>query len=354
MTTRYLRADLQDLPEYVPTTLPATPRVVKLDANENPFGPSPRARAALARTDAWHLYPLQDECRDELARYVGAAPENIVITNGADEAIELVLRAAVGPGETLIDCSPSFEMYDICARRAGAHCVEVPRRADFSVDVQAVLRAARETRARLVMLASPNNPTGDLLPRADLLQLLELDAPVVVDEAYAEFAGVSAVDLLSRFDNLVILRTFSKWAALAGLRIGYAVASPEVARGLNKMRGPFNVNTAGLVAARASLQDREYLMANVRRLIAERERLFAEFAGTELLEPLPSRTNFLFCRVRGMGAAELKEKLYARGILVRTFRAARLQDYVRITVGTPKDNDLLLQELKDIASGVGK
>lgn len=348
MTTSFLRLDLNELPEYVPTPLPATRRVIKLDANENPYGPSPRARRALADASAWHLYPSQEECRAELASYAGAAPENIVITNGADEGIELVLRATVEPGGAVIDCPPSFEMYDVCARRACARIVDVPRRADFAVDIEGVLRAAQEENVKLVMLASPNNPTGNLLPRPDLLRLLALNALVVVDEAYAEFAGTSAADLVGRFDNLVILRTFSKWAGLAGLRIGYAVAAPMVASAFNKMRSPFNVNVAGLVAARASLLDREYLMANVWRLVAERERMFAALAGTEMLEPFSSQTNFLLCRVRGMDGTALKAKLYARGIMIRSLRAPRLKEYVRITIGTPDENDALISELTEI------
>lgn len=341
-----LRTDLDALPDYTPAHVPDPRRVIKLDSNENPYGPSPRVRAALAEADTWQYYFGQDELREKLAAYAGVAAEQIVVTNGGDESIDLVLRAALEPGDALIDAPPSFEMYRIAGLANRARVVDVPRDDAFRADVDAICRAAQAQRAKVIALASPNNPDGGLLPRADLLQLLELPALVLLDEAYFEFAGASAVDLIGEHPNLVIVRTFSKWAGLAALRVGYVIAAPELANALHKLRAPYNVNRAGLLAAQASLEDADYLLGNVRRLIAERERLRERFQQLGWLEPLPSATNFLTARVRGREPQAVKGALAARGILIRTFRAPRLAEYLRITIGTPPQNDAVLAALE--------
>lgn len=343
-----LRPDLDALPDYTPAHVPDPRRVIKLDANENPFGPSPRVRAALAAVETWQYYYGQEELRDALASYAGVAPESIVITNGGDEAIDLTLRATLEPGDVVVDCPPAFEMYRIAALANHARVVEVPRRADFTLDTDAVLRAAREHRARVICVASPSNPDGGLMPRADLLRLLALPALIMLDEAYFEFAGESAVELLPDHPNLVIVRTFSKWAGLAGLRIGYVLAAPSFARALHKLRAPYNVNLAALVAARESLRDAEYLLANVRTLIAERERMRAALTQLHGLEPLPSHTNFLLIRLRGRDPQQLKRALAERNILIRAFRHPRLQEYIRLSLGTPEQNDAVIQALQEL------
>ncbi len=343
-----LRADLDALPDYTPAHVPDPRRVIKLDSNENPYGPSPRVLARLAETRTWQYYFGQDDLREALANYVGVKAENLVITNGGDESIDLVLRAVLEPGDAVIDAPPSFEMYRIAALANRGSCVDVARNDDFSLNLEAVCHAARETRAKVIALASPNNPDGGILPRADLLSLLELPALVLLDEAYFEFADESAVDLIPRYPNLVIVRTFSKWAALASLRVGYIIASPEFASALHKLRAPYNVNWAGLVAAYESLNDVDYLMNNVRATIAERERMRAALTQMGRLEPLPSYTNFLTMRVRDRDAQQIKQALAQRNILIRTFKTPRLRDYIRISIGTPEMNDAVLQALREI------
>lgn len=343
---QFLRADLDDLPLYAPAEAPDPARVIKLDANENNYGPSPRALAALTQMRTWQYYGVQDRLRAALARYVGLAVDNIVVTNGGDEGIDLLLAATLAPGAAVIDCPPSFEMYRIYTRVNRGRVLEAPRRDDFSLDVAAVMRRCVAERARVIMLASPNNPDGGMLARADLLRLLDLPALIVLDEAYVEFAGESAVDLLARYENLALVRTFSKWAGLAGLRVGYLVLPPALAQGVHKIRSPFNINAAGLVAALASLADVDYLMANVRALVAERERMASALAQLGFLQPLPSHTNFILCRVGGRDAHGVKEELARRDILIRAFQSPPMREYVRITVGTPEQNARLLQALE--------
>jgi len=349
-----LRSDLDLLPEYTPAHVTDPRRVIKLDSNENAYGPSPRVLAALGDTRTWQFYFGQDDVREQLARYAGVAPENLVITNGGDESIDLVLRAVLEPGDNVIDAPPSFEMYRISAIANRGRVIDVPRTDDsargihFSLDVDTIEHVFRTENVKAICLASPNNPDGQLLARADLIRLLKSGALVLLDEAYFEYAGASALELIPDYPNLVIVRTFSKWAGLAGLRVGYIIASPEFVNALHKLRAPYNVNWAGLVAARESLNDAEYLLHNVRATIAERQRMCRELAKTTWLEPLPSQTNFLLIRVRGREPQELKQALAEQGILIRAFRSPRLQEYIRISIGLPEMNDAVLEALSRI------
>jgi histidinol-phosphate aminotransferase len=305
----------------------APEQIVKLDANENPYGPSPRAVAAMAGYPWLHIYPdpQSSELRAALAEYTGVPAERILAGHGADELIDLLGRLLLAPGDAMIDCPPTFGMYPFCAAVNGACLISVPRRADFSIDVDAIERVAapepaggyddfgwleavtvecREgsrygedaystrgyPRPKLLFLCSPNNPDGSLLPAADLERLLRLPLVVAVDEAYIEFArpGASYIDWVADHANLVVLRTFSKWAGLGGLRVGYGVFPPAIIEQLWKIKQPYNVNVAGSRAAIASLADRGYLLDNVAQIVAERERLYDELARFDFLQPVPA------------------------------------------------------------------
>ena len=363
---KLLRQDLNDFPPYSMGHVPLADlgRYVKLDLNENPFGPSPKAIAALAGMRHYHRYVGQDELRAAIARYVGVDVSHIVTSNGADEMIDLTQRVFLNRGDAIVDCPPSFEMYAFFARVNGARILAVPRREDFSIDVDAIERTITDCRLqiadsrgsnpksetcnpKLVFLANPSNPDGGVASRAEIERLLALPVIVVLDEAYAEFAGESYAARVPTQSNLIVLRTFSKWAGLAGLRVGYCVAPKPVATRILQCKAPENVNAAGIVAARASLDDVDYLMTNVRRIVAERERLSAALAELGFL-PLPSRANFILCRVVGRDARSIYDALEQRGILIRAFGSPRLRDYFRVAVGTPEENGALLRALKEI------
>lgn len=346
--SQLLRADLDLLPAYTPAHVTDPRGVIKLDSNENAYGPSPRVLAALGAARTWHFYFGQDDVREQLAAYAQVSPEQIVITNGGDESIDLVLRAVLEPGDIVIDAPPSFEMYRICAVANRGKVVEVPRNEDFTLDVDAIVSTAETSNVKAICLASPNNPDGKLLPRAELVRLLGTGALVMLDEAYFEYSGETARDLIPQFPNLVIVRTFSKWAGLAGLRVGYVIAAPECINGLHKLRAPYNVNWAGLLAARESLNDADYLMRNVRTTIAERDRLCVELAALAWLEPVPSNTNFLLIRVQGRAPQDIKQQLAQQNILIRAFRSPRLKDYIRLSIGTPDMNRAVLSALQNL------
>lgn len=347
-STRFHRSDLATIKEYVAPPQRDLSKVIKLDSNENPYGPSPKAVQALANFNSWQFYPSQEELRLELARFVGTKPENVVVSNGADESIDLVLRATLEPGEVVIDCPPSFEMYRVYTQAHRGRLVQAERRDDFSLDLDGVAAVCKSDTVKIIIVGSPNNPDGMFLSSPDLERLLGLGVLVVIDEAYSEFSGESNVRLVAGHENLVILRTFSKWAGLAGLRIGYSVMSANLAAAVNKLRSPYNVNAAGIVAALASLDDQEYLITNVRTIVAGRERMFRELGQIDYLRPVPGRGNFVLCRVLNFDTQMLKNNLLEKNILVRAYQDSRLKEYIRITIGTPQQNEQVLAALKEL------
>ncbi len=357
---KLIRPDLLTMKPYAPIvpfeTLSARlgrdPRdIVKLDANENPYGPSPRVFAALARLEYAHIYPDPESTalRRGLAAHTGVPAENLLAGAGADELIDLILRLFIAPGDLVIDCPPTFGMYAFDAALNAAGVVAAPRRADFSVDVDGIqsLVSNQSPAPKLLFLASPNNPDGSVISDADLRRLLALPLVIVLDEAYIEFHGVehSRLDWALRHDNLIVLRTFSKRAGLAGLRVGYGAFPSGLMPHLWKIKQPYNVSVAASAAALASLEDAAYLETVVARLTAERERLAAGLAEVPYLRPYPSRANFILCRVVGRDARALKLALEREGILVRYFDRPGLTDCIRISVGRPEHTDALLAAL---------
>ncbi|GAH87608.1 unnamed protein product, partial [marine sediment metagenome] len=229
----------------------------------------------------------------------------------------------------------------------GGTLVEVPRDENFAVSASAV-KAAISGKTKIIFLANPNNPTGTITPRQDILEILDTRLPMLVDEAYYEFSGETVVPLVNQYENLMVLRTFSKWAGLAGLRVGYGLFPPKIADYLLRIKIPYNVNVAALVAVQESLKDTDYLMGRVKAIIAERGRLFGELEKLRWLKPFPSQANFILCSVSDGRAIELRQKLQDRGILVRYFDEPILRGFVRFSVGKPEHTDALIKALQEI------
>ena len=350
----FIRPDIAAMKPYTPI-LPfevlsqklqrAPEQIVKLDANENPYGPSPKARAALAAAAFINIYPDPDQTflREALAKFTGLPTERLFLGAGADELIDLVLRATIAPGDVVINCPPSFGMYPFSADVNAARLLEAPRREDFSLDMPAIEDAIRSNpRAKVLFICSPNNPDGSVIADEDLRRLLALPVLVVLDEAYVEFASPPAREAPFRasesdddseagsqagkaghiawtldYPNLAVLRTFSKLAGLAGLRVGYGAFPAWLLPHLWKIKQPYNVNVAATLAALASLEDSATLQTNLGRLIVERERLRKALRDFDFLRPYPSRANFIMCRVLERDARQLKLVLEQQGILVR-------------------------------------
>ncbi len=357
---RLARQDLIAMPEYKPVEpldvlaerlgIPVD-HIVKLDGNENPYGPSPRAREALARFPHYHIYPdpEQRRVREAIAQYVGADPERIVVGNGSDELLDLTGRLFLSPGDAVVNAPPTFGIYEFVARTHGANVVEIGRREDFALDTDAV-EEALAAGAKLMFLASPNNPTGNAASREELERVLSHGAVIVVDEAYAEFAGGSFVSLAADHDNLIVTRTFSKWAGLAGLRAGYGVFPPAVAEAIRKIKMPYNMNVAAQAAILASLEDEVALTENVKVIVEERERMARTLAGFAWLRVYPSQANFLLCQVQGRAATAVQAQLRKRGVLVRHFDSPGVRGCLRISVGRPEDTDRLVKAMSEIGA----
>lgn len=330
-------------------------QIVKLDANENPYGPLPVVREALGSLDFPHIYPDPESraLRRSLATFTGVPEEYLLAGSGADELIDLLMRVFLEPGECVLSCPPTFGMYSFDAELNAARCIEIPRHADFSLDFDSIRFAVEEYRPKLFFVTSPNNPDGSVIAPDVMDQLLTLPMLIVLDEAYIEFAGGNLGAQLSRIrevptrENLIVLRTFSKWAGLAGLRVGYGAFPKWLMPILWRSKQPYNVNVAASIAAQVSLEHVDQLKEIVEGLKNERERLYTELQKIAYLKPYPTKSNFILCQVTGRDAAELKSRLAQEyGIFIRYFNKPRLRDNIRISVGRPQDTDILVDALR--------
>jgi len=361
-----IRKHLESLPPYTPiepfevlsARIGRDPsQIVKLDANENPYGPLPIVREALGKLDFPHIYPDPESraLRKSISAFAGVGEEYLLAGSGADELIDLLMRVMLEPDDIILSCPPTFGMYSFDAELNAARCIEVPRNADFSLDMESIRKAVDKYQPKLLFVTSPNNPDGSLIPPDVMDKLLSLPALLVLDEAYIEFAGENLGAELSRIrevpqrENLVVLRTFSKWAGLAGLRIGYGAFPLWLMPTLWKSKQPYNVNVAASVAAQVSLQHSEELAEVVEQLKNERTRLFVALQEIEYLKPYPTQSNFILCKVVGKDAAELKTQLaQEHGIFIRYFNKTGLRDHIRISVGRPQDTDTFMEALKNL------
>lgn len=354
--TRFLRPDIARLGAYTPIEPVdvlskgygiSPENLIKLDGNENPYGCSPRVKEALAKYPYYHIYPdpEQRKLRHQVAEYADTSWENVVLGAGSDELIDLVLRLTIEPGDKVINCPPTFGMYPFCTQVCGGRVVVVGRDQDFKIDLPKIRKAVDE-RTKVVFIASPNNPSGNLTSEAEIVELLKSGIMVVADEAYYEFSGATVAALVSQYENLVVLRSFSKWAGLAGLRVGYGIMSTELVRYIIKIKQPYNINAAAEVAVSESLADLDYLHSIVGRMIKERERLWTALQGLKFLKPYPSQSNFILCSVAEGRARHLHHGLRRQGIFIRYFDTPQLKNCLRFSVGKPEHTDALISALK--------
>ena len=370
-----VRPLIQQLTAYAPGEQPRTKGLVKLNTNENAYGPSPKVLAALqdALDDRLRLYPnpTAEALRDRLARHHGCKPENIVVGNGSDELLALATRVFVdsSPGgamdhynlypshgaakvslRTVQYFVPSYSLYPVLADIHGAHRNPVPLPMEFELPSVAALRRSRvwDVGAALTCITTPNAPTGCGYATADLEALVKAQERVVLlDEAYADFAEENALELALRYPHVLVLRTFSKAFSLCYLRIGYAVGHPSLMAGLQKAKDSYNVNGLAQIGALATLDDLPYYRANIERVKKSRESLAV--ALTELgFTVLPSQTNFLFVRPPRFPAELWLEKLREKNVLVRWFDTLETRSFLRITVGKEAEVKALLDAVRKI------
>lgn len=327
-------------------------QVIRLNGNENPYGPSPKVVEALGAFEHYNHYPDpgQRRMREALSEYLDVLPDRIVCGNGSDELIDMLLRMFVGPGENIILPTPTFGMYAFNAEVVGGEAISTPRDENFEIDLESV-KLAVNAKTKAIFLASPNNPTGNIATEAQIRGLLETGTIVVVDETYYEFCGETVLPLMDEYPNLVVLRTFSKWAGLAGLRIGLGVMDPDIALTMMSMKPPYNVNLAAEIALLASLGDRPTLMKRVHAIVNERDRMMGLLEGIPGLQAWPSQANFILCRLPEGRGKEIFEGLCRKGIFLRYFGNARLKDYVRASVGLPHETDRVIAALTELVGG---
>lgn|SRR3989338_336674 len=329
-------------------------RVIKLASNENPFGPSPQAlRAVVKALKQVNRYPDSGcyHLRRMLSHRLRVAPQQLVFGNGSDEIIVLAVRAFVREGDEVVVAKPSFLIYEIASRIAGARVKAVALK-DFCYDLQAMKRAVTP-RTRIVFLGNPDNPSGKYLTQRqveDFLKGLHKNVLVFMDEAYYEYVRardyVDSVQLLKAYKNIIIARTFSKMYGLAGLRIGYGIADEEVIDCLNRLREPFNVNSLAQTAAVACLKDQSYYR-NVGLKVDRQRRWLYDNLRNLGLKYVESYTNFVLIDMQ-TDASRVARRLLKKGVIVRDMRPWGLKNYIRVTIGTEPENRKFLKALKEI------
>jgi histidinol-phosphate aminotransferase len=327
---------------------------IKLASNENPVGPSPAVvEAIMQNAPGISRYPDGDcfYLKAALAQHLEVSRDELILGNGSNELIELALRSFLLPGDDTVSAKGAFLVYDLSTRAMGGRAIQAPMR-DYTHDLDALL-AAVTPRTRIIFISNPNNPTGTMVTADEMERFMERvprGVLVALDEAYAEYVSrkdyPDALDLHRRYDNLLVMRTFSKAYGLAGLRIGYGIASREAVGVMNKVRQPFNVNLLAQVAALAALRDQAHLRKVVKLCRTERGRLERKLTSMGF-ECIPSQANFILVKVARDGR-ELFNQLLSRGVIVRAMGGYGFPDTVRVTVGLPEENDRFLAELASV------
>lgn len=342
---------VHNLVPYVPGEQPKMTRLVKLNTNENPYGPSPKALAAMREqiSDDLRLYPDPncDLLKQAVADYYGVQTNQVFVGNGSDEVLAHAFQAFFQQGKPLLFPDISYSFYPVYCGLYGVEPKQIPLDEDFAIN----LDDYRQDNGGIIF-PNPNAPTGRLLPLEAIEQLLErnTDSLVLVDEAYIDFGGQSAIALVNKYPNLLVVQTLSKSRSLAGMRVGLAVGQPELIEALERIKNSFNsypLDRVALAGAAASFADREYFEQTCSKVIASREAMVSELTALGF-EVLPSAANFVFARHPQQDAGELAAKLREQGIIVRHFRQPRIEQFLRITVGTDEQNAELIEALSGI------
>jgi len=342
----YFRKTIEQMAGYTSGFQPKTADAVKLNTNENPWPCSPKVTEAIGYLTAENLqkYPeaTGDSFRKAAAAVLAIAPDNIICTNGGDDLLTICFRAFCDADRPVAFAEPTYSLYPVLANLQGCEAIQIERDKKGSLDELAKIDAA------MTLVCNPNAPTGDFIPVDDLTTLAgQLSGVLLIDEAYVDFAEDNAVRLIKDFDNVIILRSMSKGYSLAGIRFGYGIADVQLIDGLMKVKDSYNVDVMSIAAATAAIGDQAYLKTNIEKVIAERGRLTQALRALGF-EVADSQTNFLLVRSIKKEAKTVYESLVERNIFIRYFSLPGLDDKLRITIGTPEQNDKLLAALTEI------
>lgn len=348
--SRFFSQKHEKLVPYTPGEQPRDMKYIKLNTNESPYPPSPLAvKAAAEEAENLRLYP-DPECtsiREEIAVFYGVDKENVVVSNGSDEILNFAFMAYGDKNHPFVFPDITYGFYNVFCTVNNIPYEEIPLREDFTIDLSEYMGIGKN-----IVIANPNAPTGIFIPVSDLEKVVQSNSGniVIIDEAYVDFGGESMIPLTKKYDNLIVVQTFSKSRSMAGARLGFCVASKELCKDLNTIRysiNPYNINRMTMAAGCGAMKDKEYFDRNRLEIIQTREK--TEKALRELGFTLtPSKTNFLFAKSDKIGGEELYRKLRENGILVRHFTSERISEYNRITIGTPEDMETFINTVKGL------
>jgi histidinol-phosphate aminotransferase len=345
----YFRRNIESAKGYEPGFQPRQTDVVKLNTNENPYPPSPNVMKALAEIQPEQLRrypdPMGSTFREAAAEINSVAPENIMCCNGGDELLQMAFEAFCDKDRPVVYPVPTYSLYPVLAKLQNCKAIEIPFDKEFNLPAKLA-----NAGAALTIVCNPNAPSGTFIDVEELACLAdELSGVLLIDEAYVDFSEDNCTTLVKDFDNVLILRSMSKGYSLAGLRFGYAIAQPDLIAGLMKVKDSYNVDAVAIALATAAIKDREYFRKNVEKVKAERARLTGQLRNLGF-SVLDSFANFVLAKCKNVKAAEIYEKLTQRNIYVRYFNYPKLKDKLRITIGTPEQNDKLISALSEILS----
>jgi len=355
--SKYWSAFVHDLVPYVPGEQPKIANLIKLNTNENPHGPSPRAMAAMQAelTDALRLYPdpNADLLKTAIADYYGIEKSFVFVGNGSDEVLAHVFHGLLKHDEPILFPDITYSFYPVYCGLYGVPFTQLPLNEKFEIDLADYTQGSTKRNGGIIF-PNPNAPTGVLTPLAAIEGLLQrnTESVVVIDEAYIDFGGKTAISLVKQYPNLLVTQTLSKSRSLAGLRVGLAVGHPDLIEALERIKNSFNsypLGRAAIAGAAAAFADTEYFTSTCNAVIGSREQLIKEMTALGF-DVLPSAANFIFARQPERDAGQLALSLRERGIIVRHFRLPRIEQFLRITIGTPEQNAALVTALRDILS----
>lgn len=346
---RTLKPNILALNEYV---VEQDADLIKLNQNESPEDiPGFLKQQILKRMESvsWNRYPAGDahQLIDAIAGYTGHPASGILVGNGSNELIQTLVYSTCDSGHSIVTVQPSFSVYKRVAEVMNIQVIEVPLDDKYGFDTEALIATGQD--ARIMFLAVPNSPTGTTLDVDQIRRIAEsVPCVVAVDEAYYEFCGETVLPLISDHDNIVILRTFSKALRLAGLRLGYLLGPVPLIKELKKVKLPFSVGLFQQIAGEIMLKNKKIWLESAEQIIQEKNRVFTELEKMKSIDPVPSHANFILFEVQGLGAKDVFRELFDGGVLVRSFDSERLESMMRVTIGTPVENDAFLHTLRDV------
>lgn len=324
-------------------------KVNKLDANENLFGPSKNLYSVLSKFKGYQFYPDPEykRLRQAIGIYVGMSEDFIGVGSGGDELIDLLLRLILEPKDQIINSPPTFGSYITSTILNRGVLINISRVKDFAIDIKQILNAIND-KTKLIIVCNPNNPTGNSTNITDIIKILDTQKLVLIDEAYFEFSGKTVLPFINKYPNLIILRSFSKWAGIAGLRLGYLIASPYLVKQLMKIKSPYNVNIAAELAGLVALEDDKYQKEIINQIIKERERLYVKIKKNINFKIYPSCGNYIFIQTSKIIFSKLKTNFQENKITVRYYDSQLTRKAFRITVGTRIQNNQVIKILNNI------